>query len=180
MDIPERKPNRLPNFDYSSPGVYFITICVEGKLCILADIVGGGALDAPQAHLTPLGKIVETYILSGNCVPHIRVDKYVIMPNHIHLLIAVDSDGTSKTPSPTNAVIPHFVSTFKRFCHRDAGAKIFQRSYHDHVVRGEKDYLKIWEYIDNNPAKWEEDCFYPIQPPRGVEGAAPYNILLED
>ena len=160
MDTPKRKPNRLPNFDYSTPGAYFITICVEGKRCILADIVGGGALDAPQIQLTPLGKISEKNILSGNRIPNVRIDNYVIMPNHIHLLISVNYDGTSKAPSPTNAVIPHFVSTFKRFCHRDAGIRLFQRSYHDHVIRGEADYFKIWEYIENNPAKWEEDCFY--------------------
>ena len=68
--------------------------------------------------------------------------------------------GPSKAPAPTNAVIPHLVSTLKRFCHKDIGNQIFQRSYHDHIIRNEQDYLKIWEYIGNNPAKWEEDCFY--------------------
>jgi len=84
------------------------------------------------------------------------------MPNHIHMILFGEDgfDGTSKAPSPTNAAIPHFVSTFKCFCHRQAGFTIFQRSYHDHVIRNDKDYLKIWEYIDSNPAKWEEDCFY--------------------
>ena len=163
MDIPKRKPNRFPCFDYSTPGAYFITICTEGKKCVLGNIVGGGAFDAPLVKLTDVGKIAEKYILSGNRIPNVRVDKYVIMPNHIHLILLLNApgaDGTSKAPSPTNAVIPHFVSTFKRFCHRDIGTQIFQRSYHDHVIRGEKDYLKIWEYIDNNPARWKEDCFY--------------------
>ena len=163
MDIPKRRPNRLPKFDCSTPGAYFITVCVEGKRCILGNIVGGGALDAPQVQLTEIGKIVEKNILSGNQIPHICVDKYVIMPNHIHLLLAVietEKNGSSKAPTPTNAIVPHFISTFKRFCHREVGTHIFQRSYHDHVVRGERDYLKIWEYIDNNPARWTEDCFY--------------------
>ena len=160
MDIPKRKPNRLPDFDYSTPGLYFLTICVAGKQCLLANIVGGGAFDAPQVHLTKFGKVVEKHILAGNQIPNVRVDKYVIMPNHIHLLIAVDYDGSSKAPTPTNATIPHFVSTFKRFCHQEIGTPIFQRSYYDHIVRGEKDYLKIWEYIENNPARWKEDCFY--------------------
>ncbi len=160
MDLPKRKPNRLPEYDYSTPGAYFITICVEKKQCLLGNIVGGGALDAPKVRLTPFGKIVEKYILSGNRVPNVRVDKYVIMPNHIHLLLFVDCDGTSWAPSPTNAVIPHFVSTFKRFCHKEAGKRFFQRSYHDHIIRGDEDYAKIWEYIDNNPARWQEDCFY--------------------
>ena len=89
----------------------------------------------------------------------ITVEKYVIMPNHIHLLLTVDmnSGGTSKASSPTNAIVPHFMSTFKRFCHREIGKTIFQRSYHDHVIRNEQDYLKIWNYIEGNPSKWKED-----------------------
>ena len=113
--------------------------------------------------LNNIGRLVEKNILSGNLILGVCVDKFVVMPNHIHMILLVNEDlpnGTSRTPSPTNAIIPHFVSVFKRFCHRDIGENIFQRSYHDHIIRGEKDYLKIWEYIENNPAKWEEDCFY--------------------
>ena len=161
MDLPKRKPTRLPEYDYSTPGAYFITICTQGKQCILANIVGGGALDAPQVQLTKTGRIVEKYILSGSKIPNVLVDKYVIMPNHIHLLLKVtELNGPPKASTPTTAIIPHFVSTFKRFCRKDIGEQIFQRSYHDHVIRSERDYLKIWEYIDNNPAKWNEDCFY--------------------
>ena len=131
---------------------------------ILSEIVGGGAFDAPYSRLTDYGETVERYILSGNRIPGIHVEKYVIMPNHVHILLQVENtlaEGTSRAPSPTNALIPHFVSTLKRFCHRDIGKLIFQRSYHDHVIRGKRDYLKIWEYIEHNPARWEEDCFYP-------------------
>jgi len=163
MVLPKRKPNRLPDFDYSTPGAYFITICTQDRKPILSQIVGGGALDAPHTQLTTYGQIVHRYILSGNCVPGVTIAKFVIMPNHIHLILLVDNTavaGASKAPPPTNAVIPHFVSTLKRFCHRDIGARIFQRSYHDHVIRSETDYLKIWQYIDTNPAKWQEDCFY--------------------
>ena len=163
MELPHRKPNRLPGFDYSTPGAYFITICTQNRNPILGQIVGGGALDAPHAHLSMIGRVVRQYIESGNNIPGITVDKYVIMPNHIHMILLLDkpaSGGTSKAPSPTNASIPHFVSTLKRFCHRDIGKKIFQRSYPDHVIRDEADYLKIWQYIDTNPARWADDCFY--------------------
>ena len=68
--------------------------------------------------------------------------------------------GASRAPSPTNAVIPRFVSALKRFCHRELGEQIFQRSYHDHIIRNRQDSLKILEYIKNNPKQWEEDCFY--------------------
>ena len=163
MELPKRKPNRIPHFDYSTPGAYFITICTQDKLPLLCTIVGGGARDAPDVRLSRSGEIVQKYILSGNRIPGVIVEKYVIMPNHIHLILLVDAGartGTSRAPSPTNAVVPHFVSTLKRFCHRDIGKKIFQRSYHDHVIRNEASYLKIWQYIDTNPIRWTADCFF--------------------
>lgn len=161
MKLPKRKPNRLSSYDYDGEGTYFITACTQDRKCLLSQVVGGGTLDAPKNILTDMGKTVEKYICSGNHIDHVTVEKYVIMPNHVHLLLTVDmADGTSRAPSPTNAVIPHFMSTIKRFCHRDIGQKIFQRSYHDHVIRDRQDYLKIWEYIDNNPKQWELDCFY--------------------
>ena len=64
MDYPKRKPNRLPDFDYSTPGAYFITICTQDRKNLLGSIVGGGDLDAPKAELYSLGKIAEKYILS--------------------------------------------------------------------------------------------------------------------
>ena len=131
MEHPDRKPNRLTEYDYSTNGAYFITICTQGKKKILSSIVGGGAHDAPNLALTDIGKIVRIHIVNSNRIPGITVDKFVIMPDHIHLIILVDeitSKGTSRAPSPTNAVIPHFVSTFKRFCHREVGEQIFQCS----------------------------------------------------
>ena len=162
MELPKRKPNRLSYYHYSTPGAYFITICTKEKKNILGRIVGGGAFDAPQLCPSEAGIVAEHHILSGNQIPGIHVDKYVIMPNHVHMILIVEEGygGTSRAPSPTNEAIPHFVSTYKRFCNKDLGENIFQRSYHDHVIRNEQDYLRIWQYIDTNPAKWQEDCFY--------------------
>ena len=163
MALPNRKPNRLTDYNYSTPGAYFITVCTQDRRPILGKIVGGGALDAPYTQLTEAGRTVYRNILSGNNAAGITVDKFVIMPNHIHMILLVEetaSSGTSKAPSPTNALIPHSISTLKRFCSKDIGHNIFQRSYHDHVIRNEADYLKIWQYIDTNPARWQEDCFY--------------------
>ena len=166
-DLPQRKQNRLKYFDYSSDGVYFITICTQNRICMLSKIVGEGAFDVPKNILTEYGEIAEKNIISGNKIPGVSVLKYVIMPNHIHMIIAIDKtdiaikiSGTSRAPSPTNKIIPHFVSTFKRFCHKEIGDKIFQRSYHDRIIRNEKEFQMIWEYVENNPMKWEEDCFY--------------------
>ena len=162
MELPKRKSPRLPGYDYNSGGTYFITICTQNRECLLSQIVGDDAHGVPKSCLTDMGKIVEKYILSGNRLDRITVDKYVIMPNHVHLLLIVDDmpDGPPRATAPTQASIPSFISAWKRLSQKEIGKKIFQRSYHDHIVRNEKDYLRIWQYMENNPKQWEMDCFY--------------------
>ncbi len=149
----------MKGYDYSEQGLYFLTICVKNKEKLLCNIVGGGVFDAPKTELTAVGKIVEKYIHSINNTEKISVEKYVIMPDHIHLMVFVENEdpyGTSRTPSPTNSLISHMVGTFKKFCNREIGRNIWQRSFYDHVIRNEKDYLKHFDYIENNPAMWAE------------------------
>ncbi len=163
-DLPKRKPTRLKDYDYSTPGAYFITICVKDRKQILSKIiVGDGVLDVPKNILTKYGIIADKYINQLNdFYDYIFVDKYVIMPNHIHLLLSIKDfeNGTSRTPSPTSSIVSKFISTFKRFCNKEYGENIWQRLSNDHIIRGEKDYQKIWEYIDSNVIRWEKDCFY--------------------
>ena len=166
MNLPKRKPTRLKEYDYSTPGAYFITICTKGRKQLLSRIiVGTGVLDCPQNILTNFGEIANKHLINmSNFYENIKIEKYVVMPNHIHLLARISEIdkqcGPSKTPVPTNSLISQFVSTFKRFCNKEYDKNIWQRSYHDHIISGEKDYQKIWEYIDNNVIKWEKDCFY--------------------
>ncbi len=161
MELPVRKNPRLQSFDYSTPGGYFITICTSGKQCLLSTVVGAGALDGPQIRLTKIGEIVHKYIRSTNNIPGLTVDKYVIMPNHVHLILFVDSaDGPSRAPAPTNAAIPMAISALKRLVGREVGQNIWQRGYHDHILRDENDYLIRWKYIDDNPAKWADDDYF--------------------
>ena len=160
MDLPKRKPSRLKQYDYNQPGIYFITICAKDRQPIFGSVVGGGALDAPKTALSPIGRILEQYILSTDNIPYISVKAYVIMPNHVHLLIEVlKPDGMSKAPSSTNATVPHTIATLKRFVNQALGENVFQRSFHDRIVRNEREYQKIFEYIQTNPAKWQKDCF---------------------
>lgn len=165
QDYPQRKANRLVTWDYSNPGAYFITICTLERKCILSSItVGGGVLDAPCLALTERGKLVEDCLLEIiRYSPSFTLDNYVIMPNHLHLLVSLANDEVLKTSSSTkaNAAIPHFVSTLKRFTNKASGEELWQRSYHDHVIRNDRDYQEIWQYIDNNPARWVEDCYAP-------------------
>ena len=162
MDLPKRKQIRLQNYDYSSPGSYFVTICTHERRCILSEIaVGDGVLDVPYARLSPHGEIVaETLREMGKTYSWISLDRYVIMPNHIHLLVQIGDNRPSRTPAPTNELLPMLISTFKRFTNRKCGLQLWQRSYHERVIRNERDYQEIWEYIDTNPAKWAEDRYY--------------------
>ena len=167
-ELSKRKPVRLKEYDYSTPGAYFVTVCTKEREELLSSItVGDGVLDVPQNILWEQGRIADKHINQmNNFYKNLSVDKYVIMPNHIHLIISVVSNeetqqhGTSGTPSPTNSVISRFVSTFKRFCNKEFSKNIWQRSFHDHIIRDREDYNKISEYIDTNPLKWELDCFY--------------------
>lgn len=156
-NLPKRKPNRLKNFDYSQNGAYFITVCTKNKEKILSNIVGGDAHIAPLVKLTCFGITVDKFINNINIkYPHISVDKYVIMPNHIHLLVSIDR--TMWASSPTT--ISDIIRSLKILTTKQIGKAIFQRSFHDHIIRNEADYLKIWNYINTNPARWHEDCFY--------------------
>jgi len=88
---------------------------------------------------------------------HISVDKYVIMPDHIHMLITIQyPDGHPGTgvPTPRTSVIARFVSSFKRFCNKEYGNNIWQSRYYDHVIRNQQDYEEVWQYIETNPIRW--------------------------
>ena len=157
MDLPKRKPIRLPEYDYASPGAYFVTICTKDRKCILSNItVGTDALGGPRLQLTDAGKTVEQYIQSTDRMTGFHVDKYVVMPNHIHMILLVDN-GPPRASAPT---VSDAVGALKRLVNRSLGRDIWQRSFHEHVIRNENDYREIWEYIDANPAEWAEDRYY--------------------
>ena len=162
MQLPNRKSNRLPDYDYDQNGAYFITICTRDRRKILSDISVGtpvpGCPQEPMVHLLQHGIIAEKYIRQmGTFYDHLSVEKYVIMPNHIHLLMSIrETDGCPGTgaPTPRTSVIARFVGTFKRFCNKEFGENIWQSRYYDHVIRNQQDFNDIWEYIENNPRKW--------------------------
>ena len=124
----------------------------------------------PTVQLTKIGMIVNKYIMSINNAEGVIVDKYVIMPNHIHLILAVKNEayqsyvdnGINNSVSAikrSNDMIPHIVSTFKRFCNKQYGQNIWQSRSFDRVIRTEEEYKKIWNYIESNPSKWSEDKY---------------------
>ncbi len=108
-----------------------------------------------DAHIVPTkyGSVVEKFIKT---IP--GIDKYVVMPNHIHLIVK-NENGTMWASSPT---VSQKIKSFKILVTKAIGEPIFQRSFYDHVIRDEKDYLRIAEYIENNPAKWAEDKYFVL------------------
>ncbi len=164
MKLPKRKPTRLKDYDYSQNGAYFVTICTYNRERLLSEIFVGQGLAPAENKLTCYGNIVKDQIeLLENRYEGITIDKYVIMPNHIHILVSICRNTAGASPCPT---IPDVMCTLKsiatRMCKKE-GLKekhLFQSSFHDHIIRGEMDYRMIWGYIDTNVARWEEDCFY--------------------
>lgn len=154
--LPKRKSLRLKNYDYSQNGYYFVTVCVRKNGYVLSDLsVGTVALDCPQPkdvriNLTDLGRIVEKYLNNINNVYHyISVDKYVIMPDHIHFILIIDMPyGASRAMHPT---LSQVVSSFKRLVVKESGLRIWQGSFYERVIRTQRGYENVWNYIECNP-----------------------------
>ena len=161
-----RKEPRLKGFDYSTSGVYFITICTQNRRKILSRVVGGDVLDAPQSvELLSYGIIADKILNQLNSFyENLSVEDYVIMPNHIHILLYVKPlyNGASRTSPPTkqHSAVSQFVSTFKRFCNKEIGGNVWQLSFYDHIIRNREDYEKHTKYIYENPMNWYFDELY--------------------
>lgn len=179
-NYPVRKNNRLKNWDYSSEGAYFITICSHNHKNLFSRISVGAIHESPadyraflyeyaDANLTAFGKIIQKTI---NKIPSrfgVKITDFIIMPNHIHLVIWVkncsDERAIRESPLPKRKLISEIVGYLKMNSSKEIHKisdieKIWQRNYHDHIIRNDEDYCRIAEYIFNNPGKWEEDCFY--------------------
>ena len=161
----KRKQNRLPEFDYSQNGAYFITICTRGKQKIFwiddkSQNSVGADIIRPHDKLNDLGLIVECAIEQiTEYYPNTMIDKYVIMPNHVHILMRIENDEFNGRiiSAPTISII---IGQMKRWVSKQIAYPIWQKSFHDHVIRNEADYQRIRQYIDTNPVKWELDCYY--------------------
>ena len=153
-----RKNIRLQGYDYSHNGVYFVTICVKDSHGILWDDTGARpARSEGCTGLSDNGRIVESAIMN---IPlkysNIALDTYTIMPNHLHMILLVDSGRAMRAPTKISTVI----NQFKGYVTKQIGYTIWQKLFHDHIIRNEEEYCRIWQYIDENPAKWVDDCYY--------------------
>ena len=156
MDLPKRKNIRLHDYNYSSNGAYFITICTKNKESLLWKNVGANCVRPfEQLPLSKMGIVVENEIHKLNTVyKNIKVDKYQIMPNHIHFIIFIYEDSNGRTQfAPT---ISRIVKQFKGSITKQIGFSIWQKSFYDRIIRNEKEYQEVWNYIHNNPLKYLE------------------------
>lgn len=174
-----RKNIRLRNFDYSSPNDYFITICSHERECIFGEVLDGKMI------LNESGKIVNKEIAKSALIrKEIDIDVFCIMPNHIHLIVSlngfyydtVGENGRSPLHFKNKGSfrmkpksIPSFVSGFKSSATKNINIfrnipnqPVWQRSYYEHIIRNQKSYDKIYDYIKNNPNMWNRDRNNPI------------------
>ena len=144
----DRKSPRLKQFDYHYPTLYFVTICTHEKVCLFGQ---------PE-------RLNEMGIAAENCVQQINahyrcaaVEKYVVMPNHVHMLILLSGEDC---PSLSTIIGSYKSQVSKEIHNLNPDLKVWQRSFHDHIVRNEKTMERIWKYIDENPWHWNEDKFF--------------------
>jgi putative transposase len=175
-EIHHRRSVRIPGYDYSAEGMYFITICVDGRRCLFGDVV------EDVLELNDVGRVIDaTWRWLAEQYDHVELGPYIVMPNHVHGIILLTSgEGVSRnaptissvsetirSPEKPRKPIGQLVGAFKTVSTKKInvlcgtpGAVLWQRNYWEHVVRNEKSFEEIARYIDNNPRTWYEDKLF--------------------
>jgi REP element-mobilizing transposase RayT len=181
--LPVRKNLRLKGYDYSQNGCYFVTICTKDRRPILGDIllefgnmptelnrhipVGANCVrpldNVVSIKLSPIGMVVENKIpVLSNTYGNIFVDKYVVMPNHVHAIISIMSDKLQELSWRTKfaPTISRIIKQFKGAITKRLGLTVWQKSFYDRVIRDEREYENVAEYIAKNPSNWTNDDYF--------------------
>ena len=167
-DIHHRHSIRLPGYDYSQAGAYFVTICTAGREYMFGEIIDGKVVP------NDAGEIVKSvWNELPNHYPHVELDQFVIMPNHFHGIIVllnttINVVGAGLKPAPTvikRHGLPEIIRGFKTFSARrineinkSSGSKLWQRNYYEHIIRNGYELDRIRHYIFNNPQRWVYKC----------------------
>lgn len=159
MEYPKRKHPRLKQYDYSLSGYYYVTIHMNAGMPMLSRVETGTVNERAKMYLTALGKIAEEQLHALETrYAQVKIDKYVIMPTHIHVIVRIMQGTAEVSTRPTLAdVIGAYKSLTTRACNQleqMPGRKLFQTSFYESVIRNEKMYQECWKYIDENPEKW--------------------------
>ena len=176
-DIHHRRSIRLKHYNYSQSGAYFITICIQKRLCLFGHIVNDFMI------LSEAGKMIsEQWEKLTSRFNEILLDEYIIMPNHFHGIVMIENqkeDRFSRAAyinrairSPYNSILSGMIRIFKsitthHYIHgvknnnwRPFDGKLWQRNYHEHIIRNEMAFQKIREYTKNNPYTWKKDSLF--------------------
>ena len=146
-NFPIRKKLRLEYYDYSKQGLYFITICIKNRRKIL------GKINNNQIELSKEGIVVQNYIeYIVKKYRNIKIDEYIVMPNHIHMIISMDNEYCVN--------LSRIIKQYKGSVTKQIGYSIWQKSYYEHIIRNEKEYYNIREYIQNNIINWKHDKYF--------------------
>ncbi len=161
-----RNSLRLEGYDYSEPGAYFITTVTHQRACLFGKVVNR------EMQLNASGKMVEkVWSELPKHYPHIELGMFIVMPNHVHGIIIIDEDvGAGLRPAPTKKHgLSEIIRAFKSFSSRHiheidefSPERIWQRGFHDRILRNEKEWQNVHLYIEANPVNWENDAENPM------------------
>lgn len=169
-----RKRNRMLGYDYSQNNLYFVTICVQDRMCCFGDVGIGRDLSIPvdnsnhsirKMYLNEFGKIAhKQWEWLANQYSYVVLHSFVVMPNHVHGVIEINSDlvtDKSIKIKSLSELIGAYKTTSSKQIHLLGNKKFaWQRSFHDHIIRDDAAYERICIYIQTNPEKWDKDTFY--------------------
>ena len=145
---PTRQPSRIVGKDYSRNGAYFLTVCTKERHYLLGKVQDG------EMHLSEIGIMVEEGLTKIEAIyPSVLLESYVVMPNHVHMLIVLLDD--EQNPS-----VQTIVQQWKGAITKKAKFPLWQDRFHDRIILRADIYRKIRNYIQNNPALWKEDQFF--------------------
>jgi putative transposase len=171
-----RRSIRLKGYDYTQAGMYFVTICIWQRECLLGNVVGtdlpissnnDNDINQPTPMYTELSRYGQVVQYNWNILAkkfsNVQLDEFVIMPNHIHGIIQLKASGEK----PLSEIIQSFKTSSARRINqlRDSkGTPVWQRDYYEHIIRNEEALQKIRTYILNNPLSWQQDQLHPNNP----------------
>lgn len=166
-DVDHRRSIRLPNFDYSQSGAYFITIVTHHRKCVFGDIGND------HVSLSIAGQCVDARISALPEYFPVEINHKVVMPNHVHFLVTLIESTSGNTPNSTetprgttprsiSAIVQNLKANSTRHIHQiwKNNEPVWQRNFYEHVVRDQSDFDRIYTYIENNPVTWQNDEFW--------------------
>ncbi len=159
MEYKNRKNTRLKDYDYSQNGCYFVTICTHNRQCLFEiPIVGNDLCVVPSK--MPQNKIVEKWLFELQNKYNVKIDRYVIMRDHIHFILIINTERHTGRSLPDmmqwfkTMTTNEYIKCVKENTLKPFNKKLWQKSYYDHIIRDEEDYITRCNYIENNPLKY--------------------------